>query len=288
MSAGKINTMAIIGVGSIGASLGLALKAAGAVGEVVGCGRNEDNLKTAQNSGAIDRYTTDPAEAVQGADVVFLAVPMGAMGSVLQQIAPALGEETIVTDGGSSKGSIIREVQNTLQHPNRFVPGHPIAGTERSGAEAGQGDLYQNRRVILTPLDTTDADATECVTQMWQAAGAEVETMSHQHHDDVLAATSHLPHMLAFGLVDSLARMDDVDEIFRYAAGGFRDFTRIASSDPVMWRDICLNNREALLDAMQRYVKDVRDIYKAVDQADGDTLLEIFTRAKTTRDKFCG
>ncbi|EDY87605.1 Prephenate dehydrogenase [gamma proteobacterium HTCC5015] len=287
MSELLIPRLAIIGVGSIGTSLALALKKAQVVGEVVGCGRSQDNLEVAQQRGAIDRYTLDASEAVQGADVVFLAVPMGSMGAILKQIAPALSETSIVTDGGSSKTSIIQEAEQALRHFNRFVPGHPIAGTERSGAEAGISDLYQDRRVLLTPTPSTDSSATEWVTKMWQAAGATVETMSAEHHDQVLAATSHLPHMLAFGLVDSLARMDDVDEIFRYAAGGFRDFTRIASSDPVMWRDICLNNRDALLDAMQRYVKDVRDIYKAVDEADGDTLLEIFQRAKTTRDKFC-
>jgi prephenate dehydrogenase len=283
-----INHLVIIGVGSIGASLGLALRQAGAVKKITGVGRGEENLKVAQQRGAIDDYTSDAAEAVKTADVVFLSVPMGTMKTVLTTIQPTLPETAIVTDGGSSKGSVINDFNDVFGSTKQFVPGHPIAGTEKSGASAALWNLYNSRRVILTPTPDTPAEDLHLIREMWKATGAIVEEMSAEHHDDVLAATSHLPHMLAFGLVDSLSRMDDVQEIFRYAAGGFRDFTRIASSDPTMWRDICVHNREAILKSMDRYVKDMHDIYDAVDKGDADELMAIFSRAKATRDQFLG
>ncbi len=283
-----INHLVIIGVGSIGASLGLALRREGFVQTVTGVGRSIDNLHLAQQRGAIDQYTTHAAQAVETADVVFLAVPMGSMRAAMEAIKDHLPASAIVTDGGSTKGSVIRDFAEVFGSTRQFVPGHPIAGTEKSGAAAALHDLYKDRRVLLTPNADTPAESLQRIQQMWQATGAIVEQMSAEHHDKVLAATSHLPHMLAFGLVDSLARMDDVEEIFRYAAGGFRDFTRIASSDPTMWRDICINNREALMQSMQRYLDDMKAIYSAVDQADADALMEIFSRAKSLRDQFCG
>ncbi|MDX5333068.1 MAG: prephenate dehydrogenase/arogenate dehydrogenase family protein [Gammaproteobacteria bacterium] len=284
-----IQRLAIIGVGLIGGSLALALRQAGACREVVGCGRNQANLDRAVALGVIDRYTHDPAQAVAGADMVLVAVPLGAMRGVFEAMRPGLSPETVVTDVGSAKASVVLDAQAAWgELPAGFVPGHPIAGTEQSGVEAAFATLYQGRRVILTPLATSSEDAVARVRSLWETAGAEVESMSVAHHDEVLAATSHLPHMLAFGLVDSLARMRDNDEIFRYAAGGFRDFTRIASSDPVMWRDICLANRSALLDMMARYKEDLRLIEDAIEAADGEALLEIFTRAKAARDRFCG
>jgi len=284
-----IERLAIIGVGLIGGSLALALRQGGACREVVGCGRNQANLDRAMALGVIDRYTHDPAEAVAGADMVLVAVPLGAMRAVFAAMRPGLSPETVVTDVGSAKASVVLDAQAAWgELPAGFVPGHPIAGTEQSGVEAAFATLYQGRRVILTPLATSGEQAVARVRAMWETAGAVVESMSVAHHDEVLAATSHLPHMLAFGLVDSLARMRDNDEIFRYAAGGFRDFTRIASSDPVMWRDICLANRSALLDMMARYKEDLRLIEDAIEAADGEALLEIFTRAKAARDRFCG
>ena len=284
-----IERLAIIGVGLIGGSLALALRQGGACREVVGCGRNQANLDRAVALGVIDRYTHDPAEAVAGADMVLVAVPLGAMRAVFAAMRPGLSPETVVTDAGSAKASVVLDAQAAWgELPAGFVPGHPIAGTEQSGVEAAFPTLYQGRRVILTPLATSDEEAVARVRAMWETAGAVVESMSVAHHDEVLAATSHLPHMLAFGLVDSLARMRDNDEIFRYAAGGFRDFTRIASSDPVMWRDICLANRPALLDMLARYKEDLRLIEDAIEAADGEALLEIFTRAKAARDRFCG
>lgn len=283
-----INHLVIIGVGSIGASLGLALRREGFVQKVIGVGRGIENLKIAQQRGAIDEYSTDAAAAVATADVVFLAVPMGTMRASLETIKNTLPANAIVTDGGSTKGSVIKDFAEVFGSTKQFVPGHPIAGTEKSGAAAAIHDLYNDRRVLLTPDANTNPDALTIVREMWKVTGAKVEEMSAEHHDTVLAATSHLPHMLAFGLVDSLAKMDDVDEIFKYAAGGFRDFTRIASSDPTMWRDICVNNREALMASMDRYLDDMKEIYAAVAKGDGDKLQEIFSMAKMTRDKFCG
>ncbi len=217
--------------------------------------------------------------------MVLLAVPLGAMRSTFEQIGAALAPGAVVTDAGSVKGSVVADAAAVFGHvPGWLVPGHPIAGTERSGVAASFPELYQNRRVILTPLPQTDAEAVAKVRAMWQAAGAEVTEMDVAHHDQVLAATSHLPHMLAFGLVDTLARMQDNDEIFRYAAGGFRDFTRIASSNPVMWRDICIANADALSTMLGRFGEELSDLSESIRRRDGDRLLAIFTRAKTARD----
>jgi len=284
-----IGRLAILGVGLIGGSLALALRRAHHVGEVVGSGRRERNLQRAVELGVIDRYALDPAEAVRGADMVVLAVPLGAMEGLCRQIAPVLGEQAVLTDVGSAKRSVVEAVRAAFGRlPEGFVPGHPIAGTEQSGVEAAFADLFYHRRVILTPLPETGLRALGEVREMWEATGAVVEEMSVEHHDHVLAATSHLPHMLAFALVDSLARLEDRHEVFRYAAGGFRDFTRIASSDPVMWRDICLANRDALLEMMDRFRDDMDRLSQAIEQGDGDTLLEIFQRAKQARDAFAG
>jgi len=284
-----INRLTIIGVGLIGGSLALALRQAGYVGEIIGTSRREPHLQQAKELGVIDGYELDMARAVAGADMVFISVPLGAMQAVFEAIKPAVNDDTIITDGGSAKGCVVRDAEAVFgKLPAGLVPGHPIAGTEQSGVAAAFPELYRDRRVILTPLDTTSPEALASVRAMWQAAGAQVEEMSVRHHDEVLAATSHLPHMLAFGLVDSLARMKDNDEIFRYAAGGFRDFTRIASSDPVMWRDICLYNRDAVLKMTQSYHRDLDEMMQAIEQGDGDTLLDIFSRAKAARDRFCG
>ena len=278
----------IAGVGLIGGSFGLALRAAGHSGELVGLGRDPAKLDAALDCGAIDRAETDAVAAVAGADVVFLAVPMGAMAATLEAVAPGLAPGTIVTDAGSVKGSFVRDARHILGSLEHVVPGHPIAGTERSGVNAAFGELYRGRRVILTPTAHTHADALATVTELWTHTGAQVEQLGVEAHDRLLAATSHLPHMLAFGLVDALARGDDPDAVFRYAAGGFRDFTRIASSDPVMWRDICLANREALLEALEAYREDLEQLTTEVRAQDGAGLLARFSRAKTARDRFCG
>ena len=282
-----IRRLAVIGVGLIGGSLARALRAAGCVGEVVGCGRSAANLERALELGVIDRWSHDPAQAVAGADLVFVAVPLGTMGQVFGAIRDALAPDAVVTDGGSVKGSVVLDARAAFGFvPPGLVPGHPIAGTERSGVDASFAELYQGRRVILTPLPETDPSAVERVTAIWQACGANVTLMEVAHHDEVLAATSHLPHMLAFGLVDCLARMRENDEIFRYAAGGFRDFTRIASSDPVMWRDICIANREPLGAMLERFGDEMKDLADTIRSGDASHLLEIFARAKAARDRY--
>lgn len=283
-----IERLCIIGVGLIGGSLARALKRAGACREVVGCGRDEASLRRAVELGVIDRYHADPAQAVRGAEMIVLAVPLGAMEPVLRRIAPFIGARAVITDVGSAKGSVVAAAEAVFGSvPARFVPGHPIAGTEKSGVDASFAELFERRRVILTPLPTTDRAAHALVRRMWESTGAEVVDMEVVHHDEVLAATSHLPHVLAYALVDTLARMQEKSEIFRYAAGGFRDFTRIASSDPGMWRDICLANREAVVVMLDRYVDDLAGLRDAIARGEGAAIAELFARAKAARDRFC-
>ncbi len=282
-----IERLCIIGTGLIGGSLARALREAGACQEVVGAGRNTGNLQTAVDLGVIDRYDTDLAQAVSGADMVVVCVPLGAMEDVFRAIKDQLAEHAVLTDAGSAKGSVIEAVQRAFGRvPDFFVPGHPIAGTEQSGVEASFPGLYKDRRVILTPLPETSTNATDRVRDMWEAAGAQVTEMDPLHHDAILAATSHLPHVLAYTLVDSLSKLDDSDELFEYAAGGFRDFTRIASSDPVMWRDICLANGDAIQLMIEHFIRDLQGLSQAVKHHDGPQLLEIFTSAKVARDRY--
>ena len=281
----SLRRLCVIGVGLIGGSLAMALRQAGPVAEVVGAGRSEPTLQRACQRGVIDRYDTDPGRAAEGADMVVLAVPLGAIRGVLTALAGRLAPDAVLTDVGSAKQCVVDDVRQVFgAPPPGFVPGHPIAGTERSGVEAAFPELFRDRRVILTPLLETEAWAHDRVRAMWAATGAEVVDMGVQHHDMVLAATSHLPHMLAYTLVDSLARLDDRAEIFRYAAGGFRDFTRIASSDPTMWRDICLANRTPLLAMLSRFQDDLADLAGAIERSDGDAIATRFRRAKHARD----
>jgi prephenate dehydrogenase len=282
-----LGTLAVIGVGLIGGSLARALRAAGKVDRIVGCGRSAANLETAVELGVIDEFTHEVGAAVETSDLVFLATPLGAMRGVFQAMADVLPAHALVTDGGSAKGSVVADCRAVApQILPRFIPGHPIAGTENNGVAASFAELYRNRRVILTPLPENDPQDVARIRELWSACGAEVTEMSVAHHDEVLAATSHLPHMLAFGLVDMLARMKENDEIFRYAAGGFRDFTRIASSNPVMWRDICLANRDALGPMLTAFAEEMSDLAESIGAADAQRLLEIFERAKEARDRY--
>ncbi len=282
-----INKLCIIGVGLIGGSLARALREKGYCKNIVGSSRSAAHLQKAVDLGVIDSYSTDMQEAVAGADVVIVCVPLGAMELVFSQIKDVITSDTIITDVGSSKQSVVDAAQRVFgEVPANLVPGHPIAGTEKSGVEASFAELFQRRKVIITPLKQNDLKQVEKIEQMWQQTGAEVRQMTVQHHDEVLAATSHLPHVLAFGIVDTLAKMDSQQEIFEYAAGGFRDFTRIASSDPVMWRDICINNRDAVLKVMRNYITDMEAMYDLIDKSDGEAIKSSFEEAKAIRDKF--
>jgi len=284
-----IDKLCIIGVGLIGSSLSLALKQVGAVGEVTGYGRNRDNLVKGVELGVLDRFESSVAAAVKDADVIVVAVPLGAMQQVFAEIASAACGEAIITDVGSSKGSVVRTAMAELGAGiNRFVPGHPIAGNEKSGVEAGFATLYQGRRVILTPLPQTDVTATARIDAMWRECGADIEYLDIEHHDKVLAATSHLPHMLAYALVHYLSNLNEHEEIFRYAAGGFRDFTRIASSDPVMWRDVCIANGDAVVELIEQYQAELDRVADAIKTGDSEGLLRLFGRAKSERDSLIG
>ncbi len=282
-----IENLCVIGVGLIGGSLARALREAGYCSRITGSGRDEKNLRRAVELGVIDDYRLSAGEAVRHADMVVVAVPLGAIRGVFEAVAGELKPGAILTDVGSAKGSVVADACAVFgAMPPTLVPGHPIAGTERSGVEASFSTLYRQRRIILTPVASTSEQATAAVRAMWQAAGAEVETMTVEHHDMVLAATSHLPHMLAYVLVDALSRLKDKDEIFRYAAGGFRDFTRIASSDPTMWRDICVANKEAIVDMIQSFREDLDELSHAIEQADAAHVFDIFSRAKAARDRY--
>ena len=282
-----IKKLVIFGVGLIGGSLALALKRANYCEQIVGCSRQESGLQKAVELGVIDSYTLDPVEAVQDADMILLAVPMGAMASVLSSIKGHTAANVVITDAGSAKASVVAAAESVYGDiPDNFVPGHPIAGAEKSGVEAALVGLYDDHKVIVTPLPHTSKDAEQRVIEMWQAAGAEVESMDVEKHDRVLAATSHLPHALAFSLVDTLSHSEVSEDIFHYAAGGFRDFTRIASSDPVMWRDICLENRQAILESIEAFQKNLSGLHGMVYDADSDGIMEMFTHAKSARDAF--
>ncbi len=279
--------LCVIGVGLIGGSLARSARARGLVEEIVGCGRDEASLRTALRLGVVDRYALLPERAVEGADLVVLAVPVGVMGELYRRIQPHLAPGAVITDVGSVKGAVIEQVREVVgEVPPRFVPGHPIAGTEKSGVEASFDGLFDGRCTLLTPLPETDPAALSLVRGLWTGVGAQVVEMDPVHHDEVLAATSHLPHLLAFGLVDMLARMEEHREIFRFAAGGFRDFTRIASSDPIMWRDICLANRQAIIPLLRRFAVELEEQARAMEQGHGGALETLFTRAKAARDRY--
>ena len=293
--------LAVIGVGLIGGSVARALKAGNRVGKVIGAGRSRANLERALGLGVIDAIADDPAHAAEQADIILLAVPVNAMAGVLESLRPVLDGSAagnkIVTDTGSVKAGVCEAAAAVLGDKiSRFVPGHPVAGKEHSGVDAATADLFENHNVVLTPLARTDADALEQIRQMWTAAGARVSTMEVSRHDRVLSVTSHLPHVLAYAMVDFFAGGDsdgndgdgDAHALAHYydmAAGGFYDFTRTASSDPEMWRDICLMNREQILRHIDRFTARLRHIGRLIDQSDGDALETLFTDARETRSR---
>lgn len=282
----KLKKVTVIGVGLIGGSFAKGLKQSGLVDQVTGYGHNESNLKKAVELGVVDDFTTDMAEAVADSDLIMLGVPLGAMQEVLHAMRPFLKEGAIITDGGSAKMSVIEAVKSVFgELPAHFVAGHPIAGKEQSGVTAACEKLFVDHRVILTPTAETDCEALQTVTELWQALGAEVITMAPDYHDEVLAATSHLPHMLAFTLVEMLNEHPELGNVFQYTAGGFRDFTRIASSDAVMWRDIAVNNSIAIAKWLKYYQQSIGHLIDLVEQQDGEGLYALFHEAKTARDK---
>lgn len=282
-----IKRLAIIGLGLIGGSLALALKRAGYVETVVGCSRSQETLDKALQLGVIDVGELDVASAIQNADVVVLAAPILSTQLLFEKMKGALSDRTVVTDAGSVKGFVVEAATNVFGCvPAQFVLGHPIAGSEKSGVTAANVDLYIDHKVILTPLDDTDKTALSTVRSMWEVAGANVIEMNVNHHDEVLAATSHLPHLLAYSLVDTLAGEPDNREIFKYAAGGFRDFTRIAASDPTMWHDIFTANQQATLTVLDRFTAGLAELRQAVQDNDSEKMLGVFTRAKVAREHF--
>lgn len=282
-----IQRLTIIGVGLIGGSLARALRRQQLCGEIVGCSRDVNHLQQAIDLGVIDRYVLNPALAVRDADMIVVAVPLGAMPRIFTSLSTALSLAAIITDVGSAKAGVIATARQHLgQHFPQFVPAHPIAGTEHSGVAASFAELFEKHRVILTPVAETLPAAVAKVTAMWTYTGAEVVNMDPAHHDEVLAATSHLPHVLAYSLVDTLAQLNERKEIFRFAAGGFRDFTRIASSDPTMWHDICLANKTAILKILAQFSENLAELAQVIEQEQGEALREIFTRAKVARDQF--
>lgn len=279
--------IAVVGLGLIGGSLARALKRAGLCRAVSAYGRREAALQQAVADGVIDNFSLDVREAVAGADVVVLATPLPTTETLMREMTGVLKPECIITDVGSAKGVVIEAARNALaDRLPYFVPAHPIAGTEKSGVEASFAELFEQHIVIITPLAETDRSARDTVAAMWRGVGATVVDLEPGHHDDVLAATSHLPHVLVYTLIDCLARMQDKEEIFAYAAGGFADFTRVASSSPEMWRDICLANSASLLGVLDRFERRLDEVRKAIAADDGARLTEIFSRARQARDDF--
>jgi prephenate dehydrogenase len=284
-STGLVKRLAVIGVGLIGGSLARVLREKGEVDEVVGIGRGEANLKRGVELGVLDSYTLDAREGVRGADLVFIATPVCSIPSVVAEIAPFLSPGCIVTDGGSVKEFVVSACEPLMPEGTHFVGGHPIAGTEHSGVEASFATLYQGKRCILTPTAATDPAALAKVVALWEIAGSTVPLMSPVQHDRVVAAISHLPHMVAYSLVNAVDGYDRFGgELLSFSAGGFRDFTRIASSDPVMWRDIALTNREAILETMDFFSGYLGKLRQLVESGDGSGLESFFLNSKQKRD----
>ena len=282
-----IGKLALFGVGLIGGSFALALKKRRAVGMVVGVGRSRANLSAARRLGVIDEIAVDPAHAVRDADLVLIAVPLGQTAAVLASIAPHLAAHTVVSDAGSTKRDVIVAARRELGPAfARFVPAHPIAGTEKSGARAAFAELFAGRNLIVTPEAQTAASALRLVTAAWKLAGMRVTTMRADEHDRVFALVSHLPHLLSFAAVGNIAGYDDAAKLFTHTGGGFRDLTRIAGSSPEMWRDICLANRAAILAALDGYLGDLNAVRGMVDAGNGPALEAKFAAARDARAKW--
>jgi cyclohexadieny/prephenate dehydrogenase len=279
------DTIALIGIGLIGSSLARVIKREGLADHIVISTRSESTLKRAEALGLGDSYILDSAEAVRNADLVIISVPVGSSGAVAKAIAGSLKPGAIVTDVGSTKGSVIAQMQPELPAHVHFIPGHPLAGTEYSGPDAGFAELFANRWCILTPLDGTDPVALDRLTKFWEACGSRLDTMDPLHHDRVLAIVSHLPHIIAYNIVGTASDLEEVtnSEVIKYSASGFRDFTRLAASDPTMWRDVCLHNKDAILEMLARFSEDLASLQRSIRWGDGDALFDLFTRTRAVR-----
>jgi prephenate dehydrogenase len=276
--------LAVIGVGLIGGSFALALKQAGQVSHVVGVGRSAQNLALARSRGIIDSTADSVSAGVRGADVVLVAAPVAQFPSIFGALKDC---DALITDGGSTKRDVVAAARQALgRRIGQFVPAHPVAGAEKSGAAAASAELFRNRRVVLTPLPENAPASVDRVQGLWQACGARITRLAPDEHDAVLAAVSHLPHVLAYALVHDIAGRPNAEQLFSYAAGGFRDFTRIASSHPEMWRDICVANRDRLLDEIERYAAKLAHLQKLIGAADGAALEKLFAEARDARDQW--
>ena len=282
-----INKITIIGVGLIGGSLALALKERNLAKVVFGYGRDQSRLEEAQKSNVIDAFSTNIKEAIDEANIVVIATPVGTFKDILDQIEPLISSNVIITDVGSTKSDIVNIVNGVLKDKSSyFIPAHPIAGKERSGFEVSDSKLYDGKKVIITPQETNSPESIDVIDQMWKNVGADVDFMSAESHDNLLGMTSHLPHMLAFSLVNYLVDQNPNASI--YAGGGFKDFSRIASGDAIMWRDICLQNKNQIMNHLKGYQSTLDDLLEAINDEDSEKLGQLFTTAKKTRDSWLG
>ncbi|QJR15546.1 prephenate dehydrogenase [Usitatibacter palustris] len=280
----RLKTVAVVGVGLIGGSFALALRRAGGVATIVGADRDAAALERATALGVIDTAAESAADAARGADLVFISVPVRQIPTVLHDVALAIDPTAVITDAGSTKEEVVRRAREEMRDRfPRFVPGHPIAGRETSGVESATVELFRGARVVLTPCEETDADAVDLARTCWEAVGARVALTTARQHDEIFASVSHLPHLLAFALVSELGSRDNASELFSFAAGGFRDFTRIAGSSPEMWRDIALQNRDALLAELERYEGRLAVFRELIDKGDGPALERLMREARSAR-----
>jgi cyclohexadieny/prephenate dehydrogenase len=285
MTAPRFDRLALVGIGLIGSSIAHAARRAGAAGHIAIATRRPETLERARALGLGDSYYPDPAAAAADADCIIVSVPVGASGAIAEAIAPALKRGAIVSDVGSVKQSVVRQMAPHLPGHVHFVPAHPVAGTEQSGPDAGFAELFDNRWTILTPPAGTDPAAVQRLAAFWRALGANVESMSPDHHDLVLAITSHVPHLIAYNIVGTAAHLEEVtqSEVMKFSAGGFRDFTRIAASDPTMWRDVFLHNKEAVLEMLGRFTEDLTALQRHIRYGEGEALFDLFTRTRAIR-----
>ncbi len=285
MTDGHFDKITLIGIGLIGSSIARAVKAKGLARAVTISTRSQETLDRARELDLGTDYVLDAGEAVEGADLVVVSVPVGASGKVAEEIAPHLKSGVIVTDVGSTKASVVAQMLPHMPKDVHFIPGHPLAGTEHSGPDAGFAELFQGRWCILTPVHGTDKDAKKKLAAFWEALGSRVDEMDTEHHDKVLAVVSHLPHIIAYNIVGTADDLETVteSEVIKYSASGFRDFTRLAASDPTMWRDVCLHNKDAILEMLARFSEDLAYLQRAIRWGDGEKLFDLFTRTRAIR-----